>query len=215
MKIRRILFFVVILFFCVNLNAQRLVPATPEQRTLMLDKITDASAKMESLICDFEQVKVLSILEEKMVSKGKMYYRNDNRLRWEYFSPYIYTFILNDKTVITQAENSKKNVIDIKSSRVFQEIVKIMMNGINGNGLNDIKSFSASYFWNEKQWCVHLIPVQKEIKKMFSTIKLTFNVKDYTVDKVEMVDENGDTTTILLSGKQFNKKIGNEKFIVD
>jgi len=215
MEIRRILFFVAMLFFCVNLNAQQLVPATPEQEKLMLDKITDSSAKLESLICDFEQVKVLSILEEKMVSTGKMYYRNDNRLRWEYFSPYIYTFILNDKTIVTQAENSKKNVIDIKSSRIFQEIVKIMMHGINGNGLKDIKNFSTSYFWSENQWRVHLIPTQKDMKKMFSTIKLTFNVKNYTVDKVEMIDENGDTTTILLSGKQFNKKIGDEKFIVD
>jgi len=215
MKIRRILFFVAICFFCVDMNAQQFVPATPEQEKLMLEKITDSSAKMESLVCYFEQVKELSILEEKMVSKGKMYYRNDNHLRWEYFSPYVYTFILSNKTIITQAENSKKNVIDIKSSRVFQEIVKIMMNGINGNGLKDIKSFSASYFWSENQWRVHLIPVQKEMKKMFSTIKLTFNVEDHTVDKVEMIDENGDTTTISLSGKQFNKKIENEKFIVD
>ena len=215
MKIKKCLFFILTLLFCVNLNAQQLAPATPEQKQMMLEKITEASAKMESLICDFEQVKVLSILEEKMVSTGKMYYRNDSRLRWEYFSPYIYTFILNDKTVVTQAENSKKNVIDIKSSRIFQEIVKIMMNGINGNGLKDIKSFSVSYFWSENQWKVHLIPVQKEMKKMFSTIKMTFNVKNYTVDKVEMIDENGDTTTISLSGKQFNKKIGDEKFIID
>ena len=207
--------FIALLFSCINLNAQQFVPATPEQKQLMLDKITDASAKMESLICDFEQVKDLSILEEKMISKGKMYYRNDNRLRWEYFSPYIYTFILNDKKVITQAENGKKNEIDIKSSRVFQEIIKIMMSGINGNGLKDTKSFSVNYFWSENLWSVHLIPIQKEMKKMFSTIKLTFNVKDYTVDKVDMNDENGDTTTILLLGKQFNKKVGDEKFIVD
>ncbi|MDR0863633.1 MAG: outer membrane lipoprotein carrier protein LolA, partial [Candidatus Symbiothrix sp.] len=148
-------------------------------------------------------------------SKGKMYYRNDNCLRWEYSSPYLYTFVLNDKKVMMQAENSQKNVIDVKSSKFFQEIIKIMMNGINGNGLKDIKSFTVSYYWSANQWRVQLIPLQKEMKKMFSTIKLTFNVKDYSVDKVEMEEQNGDTTTILLSGKQFNKTIENAKFIVN
>jgi outer membrane lipoprotein-sorting protein len=114
-----------------------------------------------------------------------------------------------------QAENSQKNVIDVKSSKFFQEIIKIMMNGINGNGLKDIKSFTVSYYWSANQWRVQLIPLQKEMKKMFSTIKLTFNVKDYSVDKVEMEEQNGDTTTILLSGKQFNKTIENAKFIVN
>jgi len=209
------LLFITIFFFCISLNAQQLVPATLEQQQQMLEKITESSIKMESLICEFEQVKILSILEEKMISKGKMYYRDDNCLRWEYVSPYIYTFVLNDKTIMMQAENSKKNVIDVKSSRFFQEIIKIMMNGINGSGLSDTKNFSVDYYWSETQWKVHLIPLQKEMKKMFSTIKLTFNVKDYSVDKVEMEEQNGDTTTILLSGKQFNKKIENEKFVID
>ena len=215
MRIGKILFLVALLFLCVGLSAQQFASATPEQKQLMLRKITESSAKMESLICDFEQVKELSILEEKMISKGKMYYRNDNCLRWEYVSPYVYTFVLNDKTIMMQAENSKKNVIDINSSRFFQEIIKIMMNGVNGNGLTDTKNFSTDYYWSESQWKVHLIPLQKEMKKMFATIKLTFNVKDYSVDKVEMDEQNGDTTTILLSGKQFNKKIGNEKFVID
>ncbi|GHT01300.1 hypothetical protein AGMMS49525_01640 [Bacteroidia bacterium] len=212
---KRVLFFVVVLFFSINVNAQKLVPATSEQKQLMLERITASSANMQSLICNFEQVKELSILNEKMISKGKMYYRSDNCLRWEYTSPYIYTFVLNDKKIMMQAESGKKNVIDIKSSRFFQEIVKVMMNGINGTGLKDIKSFTVNYYWSENQWRVNLIPLQKEMKKMFSTIKLTFNVNDYTVDNVEMDEPNGDTTTILLTGKQFNKTIENAKFTVD
>jgi outer membrane lipoprotein carrier protein len=215
MKIKKSVFFTAILLFSINLNAQTLVPATPEQKQLMLEKITASSARMKTLICDFEQIKELSILNEKMVSKGKMYYRNDNHLRWEYIAPYIYTFVLSDKKIMMQAENSKKNVVDVNSSRFFQEIIKIMMNGINGNGLTDIKSFTVNYYWSKNQWRVNLNPLQKEMKKMFSTIRLTFNVHDYTVDKVEMEEQNGDTTVILLSRKQFNEKIEDEEFTIN
>ena len=202
------------LLFAVQTNAQKLVPATAEQKQYMLEKISAASAAMKSLICDFEQTKELSILSEKLVSKGKMYYRNDKRLRWEYLNPYTYTFMLNDKKILLKSESSK-NVIDINSSRLFQEIVKIMMSGISGSGLSDVKSFQINYFYSENLWTVDLIPVQKDLKKMFSAVKLTFNLKDYSVDKVEMNETGGDTTVILLSNKQFNYAIENEIFMLD
>lgn len=215
MKTKKGLFIFMLLISGIHLNAQNFVSATSNQKQLMLEKITVASAQMKSLICDFEQTKELSMLSEKMVSKGKMYYRNDNCLRWEYVSPYVYTFVLNDKKILMQAENSQQNVIDVKSNRFFQEIIKVMLNGISGNGLTDIKSFTVNYYWSENLWRVDLEPLQKEMKKMFSTIKLTFNVKDYSVDKVEMEEQYGDKTIILLQGKQFNKVIENEKFIIN
>jgi outer membrane lipoprotein carrier protein len=202
------------LIACMNICAQPLAPATKEQQQLMLEKIEASSKKMKSLICDFEQTKELSILNEKMVSKGKMYYRQENCLRWEYVSPYTYTFVLNDNKILMQTGKSR-NVMDVKSSKLFQEVVKMMVNSINGNGLTDIKNFTAAYYWSGKEWKITLTPLQKEVKKMFSVIELTFNVKDYTVDQVKMNEPNGDTTLIRLSGKQFNLKIEDEKFAID
>jgi outer membrane lipoprotein carrier protein len=200
--------------FAITLQAQQLVSATKAQQQLMLEKIAASSVKMKSLVCNFEQTKELSILNEKMISKGKMYYRQENCLRWEYFSPYTYTFVLNNKKILMQTEKTR-NVIDIKSNKLFQEVVKIMMNSISGNSLTDVKSFQAAYYWGEKEWKITLVPLQKEIKKMFSLIELTLNVKDYTVDQVRMDEPNGDSTLIRLSGKQFNLKIEDEKFAID
>jgi outer membrane lipoprotein carrier protein len=208
------LLFIAAFIFGITLQAQQFVPATSGQQQFMLEKIEASSLKMESLVCDFEQTKKLSILNEKMVSKGKMYYRQDRCLRWEYLSPYRYTFILNDKKILMQTEKSR-NVMDIKSNRLFQEIIKIMMSSINGNSLTDKKSFSAAYYWGEKEWKITFVPLQKELKKMFSLIELTLNLKDYTVDQVKMDESNGDFTLIRLSRKQFNLKIEDEKFAID
>ncbi|MDR1918504.1 MAG: outer membrane lipoprotein carrier protein LolA [Tannerellaceae bacterium] len=197
-----------------NIHAQKLVPASRAEQQEMREKIGTASQKMTNLICNFEQVKELSILNDKMISKGKMYYRNDNCLRWEYLSPYSYTFVLNDKKILMQTGDSR-NVIDLKSSKFFQEIVKIMMNGINGSGLTDLKSFEASYYKKETEWEIHLLPLQKDMKQMFSAIKLTFNTKNYTVDQVEMNERNGDATLIRLFDKQFNNKIEDDTFHID
>ena len=211
---KKVVLSILTLIFFSTLRAQELKPATGEQQQAMIEKITDASSKMKSLCCDFEQVKELSILDEKMVSKGKMNYRQDSRLRWEYLEPYAYIFMLNDRKLLMQTGNSR-NVMDVKSSKMFQEIVKIMMNSINGKGLNEIDSFDNKYFLYGNNWIVKLIPIQKEIKKIFSGIELTFNTKDYTVDKVKLVEQNGDNTIILLSSKQFNKEIEDTVFHID
>jgi outer membrane lipoprotein carrier protein len=212
---RKDLFLLIVAFiFGATLQAQQLVPAMEEERQFMLEKIEASSAKMKTLVCDFEQTKELSLLEEQMISQGKMFYRQDRYLRWEYLSPYIYTFILNDKKILMQTEKSR-NVVDVKSSKLFQEVVKIMMSSVNGKGLTDTKNFNATYYRSEAAWKIILVPLQKEMKKIFSFIELTLNVEDYTVDQVKMEEPNGDATLIRLWNKQFNLKIDDEKFAVD
>ena len=200
--------------FSLDTAAQGYAEATPEQKKVMLEKITASTKQLKSLVCDFEQTKELSILNEKMVSKGKMFYRSDNCVRWEYTSPYTYTFVFNNNKVLMQTGNNR-SVIDVKSNNLFQEIVKIMISSINGSGLTDSKSFSTRFFQGTKGWMVALTPQQKEVKQMFSLIKLYFNLTDYSVDCVCMEEKNGDQTIIQLSKKQTNERIENDMFRVD
>ncbi|MDR1779650.1 MAG: outer membrane lipoprotein carrier protein LolA [Tannerella sp.] len=194
-------------------NAQT-TPATAEQQRLMLEQITAVSDKMNSLVCDFEQTKELSILNEKIVSKGKMYYLKDNKLRWEYQSPYKYTFLLNGDKIVLETE-AGRNVIDVNSNRMFGEIANIMMSGVNGSGLKDDKTFKKSFFWDSKLPSILLEPVKKDMKQMFSSVRLTFNASDWSVETVEMKETNGDTTIIRLTGKKVNEKLDNKLFAVD
>jgi outer membrane lipoprotein-sorting protein len=195
-------------------GAQAFLPVADGEERVVRERIAEASREMVSLTCDFKQTKELSILDEKMLSVGRLYYRQANRLRWEYLSPYRYTFILNDKKILMEAETSR-NVIDVQSSNLFQEIVRIMMSSINGDGLADIRSFTAAYYRGEGAWRVTLVPVRREIKKIFSLIELTFNTNDYTVDSVRMEEPNGDATFIELSAKQFNTGLADEVFTID
>lgn len=205
--------------FCLSLGLslraqQSLRPASGEERQAMMEQIAQASQRMKTLVCDFEQRKTLSVLNDEMLSHGKMYYRNDRRLRWEYRSPYRYTFVLNDRTILMQAEDSR-NVIDVNSSGFLREIVNVMMSGINGGGPADSKRFDARYYKQETPaglWEVHLFPLQREMKQMFASIKLTFNAKDHTVEQVEMNERGGDTTVVRLLAKQINEEIEDDTF---
>jgi Outer membrane lipoprotein-sorting protein len=191
---------IVILFviFSINGFSQDLIPVSQVEKNEIVQTINKVAKKIITLKCDFEQVKHLSMLDDNMVSKGEMYYQQPNLLKWEYKTPYTYVFILNDTKVLLKS-SVRDDIIDVRSSKIFGEISKIMVNSITGKGLLDDKNFNGTFFKNEEFWVVKLVPKRKEIKQMFNCIHLYFSKKHSVVTKVIMEEKTGDETTINLS----------------
>lgn len=201
-----------LLFVCsISVYSQR--KATVEQQRYMCQKITEASASLKTLQCRFVQTKEVSVLNGKMISRGMMYYREGNQLRWEYTSPYNYIFLISGGKVMMKSDRSK-NIIDIRSSKLFQEITRIMMSGVNGTGLKDTSRYQVFYYDGSPLWQIVLIPKAKVMKQMFHSIQLFVSPTDYQVDRVVMTEANGDKTVISLRDKMINKSIGDEKFAI-
>ena len=57
-------------------------------------QISRAAAQLRSMQCEFVQTKHVKMLNQNVVSTGKMYYQRSDKLRWEYVTPYKYSFIL-------------------------------------------------------------------------------------------------------------------------
>lgn len=206
---RKLISLNLLLFTMLSISAQH--KATTEQQHYMYQKITSAATTLKSLQCHFIQTKEVSVLNSKMISKGMMYYRG-NQLCWEYTSPYQYTFIISGNKVMIKSEKTK-NIIDVRSSKLFQEITGVMMSSVNGTGLNN-SSYSVSYYYESPLWRIVLFPKVKAIKKIFKSIVLYIDPSDYQVDKVIMNEINGDNTFINLSDKKINKAIADEKFTI-
>ena len=62
-------------------------------------RINATASRMNTMACNFVQTKSMRMVRSKITSRGNMYYSKPNKLRWEYTSPYRYTFILNGQTV--------------------------------------------------------------------------------------------------------------------
>jgi outer membrane lipoprotein carrier protein len=199
---------------CVSSWAQELKPVDEVQKEAMIRKITQATASLKTIQCDFEQTKHLSFLKEEMVSKGKMYYKQDRMLRWEYNIPYDYIFILNGTKVMLKS-SGRKDVIDVKSSRLFQEVAGIMLNSVTGKCLDDNKDFRVTMYMKGREWIAKLIPLKKEMKQMFRTITLYFNQDISMISKVEMEEKSGDVTLIVLKNVHANTTIDEKVFVLD
>ena len=175
--------------------------------------ITQAASAMKTMQCDFIQTKHLKMLNDKMTSKGRMYYQQTNRLRWEYTSPYSYTFILNDDKVLLK-NKQRNDVIDVNKNKLFREIARIMMNSVVGTSLNDDKSFKSTIATNGNEWIASLLPQRKDLKQLFQKIILHFSKKNAMVKQVELIERNGDRTVIELNNIRTNEKISADMFTI-
>jgi outer membrane lipoprotein carrier protein len=187
--------------------------ASAEQQRVMYQRITAASASIRTLQCRFVQTKDISALNSKITSKGVMYYRQSSQLRWEYTSPFNYIFLISNGKVMMKSDKSS-NIIDVRSSKLFQEITRVMISSVNGTGLKDGADYNIVYYDESSVWRIVLFPKSKVMKRMFSSIVLFVSPVNYQVEKVVMVEANNDRTTISLTDRAVNRPINDEKFFI-
>lgn len=188
--------------------------AQSQKEQQIIDKIAKSAQDMKSMQCNFIQTKHLKMLNDKMVSNGIMYYQQPNKLRWEYTTPYSYTFILNDSKVLLK-KGERNDVIDVNQNKMFKEIARMMMNSVVGKCLSDKKSFKTSIKEEQSEYVATLIPLKSDMKKMWSKLILHFDRKLSSVIKVEMHEKNGDKTIIELKNTQINKSINAKVFAIE
>jgi len=188
-------------------------PLTPQQKQQAIVAISRAVSAMETMQCTFVQTKHMSMLNDRLVSHGIMYYRQPDKLRWEYTRPYDYLFIFNGAKVY-MGNRSRKSVVDTASNRLFREIAGIMMSTVTGKALADPERFSLDVEEVQQSWHVTLVPKKKELKRMFQKVVLVFNRADAAILGVNIYEKNGDLTEILMSDVTKNVKIDEARFAI-
>lgn len=202
-----------LLLICCIVGVQAASTLSAAQQQEVIEKINASASKMKSMSCTFTQTKYLSLLSDKMVSSGKMYYKQPNKLRWEYTSPYDYLFVFNGTKVFV-GNKSKKDVIDTNTNKIFKEIARIMMNTVTGKALSNKTDFTVSVAGNNTSWVVTLIPKKKDMKQMFSKIELVFNKSNTMISEINIFEKNNDRTNIKLSNIVNNGSISENYFAI-
>ena len=96
---RKIIFLLVLLCCVIFVNAQYAGFSPIADPVKFKEMFAIASQKTLSLKSDFVQEKNLSMLSEKIISKGKFCFKKDSRVRMEYNQPFQYLMVINKDKV--------------------------------------------------------------------------------------------------------------------
>lgn len=180
----------------------------------MMAHIARSASEVGTLQCDIQQTKHMRMMKRGMVSHGTMVYSRPDCLRWQYTSPYSYTFLLNGGKV-TLCKGEKKDVVDVAQNKMMREITQVMIGTMTGSALMDEKAFDAKVREEGGCWKVTLLPKKKDIRQMYTTIVLTYNPKTAQTERVEMTEKSGDRTVIELKNIIKDKPVDAKVFDAD
>ena len=169
-----------------------------------------ATQKTTSIKADFVQEKDLSMLSEKIISKGNFWFKKNSRVRMEYNQPFKYLMILNKDKVYVK-DGQKESKVSTKSNKMFQQINKIMIDCMQGTTL-DNTDFKTRVFENKTNALVELTPVTKGMKEMFKSINVIVDKKDFSVTSIQMQELSGDNTIMRFTNKELNAAIPDNLF---
>lgn len=175
------------------------------------EKLVNMTAKVTTIESDFVQEKNLSILSNKIVSKGNFCFQKENNIRWEYLQPYKYLIIISKEQMYIKEEKNEKRY-DIQSNKMFQEMNKFISGCIQGDILKNEKEYNASFFEVPGSYVVGLVPKAAAMKEMLQEVRIWFDRNDFTVTRIIMTEPGGDYTAIDFMNKKLNVTIPAEKF---
>ncbi len=176
------------------------------------EKIALTGNAMQTIKAEFTQEKNISMVSEKMISKGFFYFSKPSKVRIEYLQPYKYLMIINGDKVYLK-DGSGNDGKSLKGNKLFAQINRITAGCINGKILED-KDFRSKIFESKTQYKVSLSPVTKLLQEYFSMIEVYVDKQSYEVVKIDMREQSGDNTLMIFSKQQKNISLADEMFTI-
>ena len=211
---RKILLSCLLVFLSPCLSMMGQTKLTAEQQKQIVEKIDKASSAMKTMQCDFTQTKRMKMLSKDMQSKGVMYFKRPDKLRWQYTSPYDYTFIMNGDKVQIKSMKSTKN-IDVQQNKMFRQITNIILSSITGGTLRTSADFTVELWQQDKSYFVKLYPKKKELKQLYQYLEIWFDPALTKVSTVKMMEKTGDMTIVNLLNTKYGVTINEKMFATD
>ena len=175
-------------------------------------RLSSSNAKVNTVSSNFTQTKNLALLSDKIISKGKFYFKKEDKVRIEYTSPYSYLLVMNNGQIMVKDEQ-KTSKINTKNSKTMQSVNRIMIDCMRGTVLNN-PDFKVSAFENGSSYLLSLVPATDAMKKMFKSIEVYLDKKSFDVDRLSMKELGGDYTDMDFSNTQHNVALNDALFKV-
>jgi outer membrane lipoprotein-sorting protein len=173
-------------------------------------KFTVVAAAVKDIKADFTQKKTLVALTETITSKGTLWFKQTDKVRMDYTTPFVYKMIINGDNMLVK-DAQKETRMSARSNKLLQQVNRIMIDCMQGS-LLESKDFSNRVFENDSYYLLELTPTSKNLQQFFSTIVITVEKKDNSPQIIELNESGGDKTMISLSNKKVNMALPDEVF---
>ena len=178
----------------------------------IFSEIAGSASQVQTLTCDFIQEKHLSMLNNVLTSKGRFFYKRENKLRWEFNDPIASGFAVNGEKAIRWKDDSE----GFQTFQVQQvPFIKIFTDQVFAWAKADFKKLETRYriqIIGDKPADLKLFPKSSQEKKYLDHIRIVFAIDASHVQMVEVHEPDGDFTLIRFLKMAINRPLPDSLF---
>ena len=199
MKKTNIIITFLVLLLAVGVGAVTLQETQPVDE--MTESIVKACSGINSLKCDVAQTRRTPFIEEPSKSYGTMLFIKPSRFCLNYNDPYKWILKVDGKNIVAGFDEAE---LDGDIGRLYKSISDMILGCMSGELLKDKRTFRVTVTDTGDEWKAVLIPVRRDMKKMFGQIELGFDPDTRLLRRLLMEDAGGGSTEILISNVRLN-----------
>ena len=196
---KRIFVIVTGLILLVAVSVSALTVNMQQTEDEMIESIVKASSNITSMKCDIAQTRRIPLMDEPQKSSGTMIYIKPSRFSLDYTEPFAWKLKVDGDNIIMGTESAEG-----EAGRLFKGISSMILGCMSGEMLKDRRTFRVTVTDEGDQWKALLIPVRRDMKKMFGQIELGFDPDTRLLRRLLMEDAGGGSTEILISNVRLN-----------
>ena len=211
-KMNKYIYTFLLVVFCLPLAAQKdLIPLASV--TAFQERLKKEAASLSSIESDFTQEKFLDVFNEKIVSKGRFYYKQENMIRMDYTSPVDYQIIINGQKLKIVSEG-KSNVVNLGSNQMMNEMKGMLAACMIGDLTVMSSAYRLEYYESPSLYVVKIRPVSKSVQAYISEIIISIDKKDMSVQTLRLSENAKDYTEYHFTNRKYNTLTSDEKFVI-
>lgn len=194
--------------FSISMFSQN--PLSKSAENSFKSSVVRKASNINSFSAEFIQVKHMKVMDDNPQSRGKVYYKSPNMLKWEYTTPYNYQVLFKDSKLYL-LENGELSEVDLSGNKLFAQIGDLIAGSLNGKILEADKDFTINFYKKGNEIKARIVPNEAHLSSMFKEIWLNFD-ENQLINSVQLIDPSGDYTVISMKNIEINQPISPSVF---
>lgn len=161
----------------------------------LADSLRNACIGMQSVECDFTQTRHVPMMDEDVVSHGRMAYVKPDYFKWEYTDPEIFVIEMNDSD-LSVTKTKEDGTEEVTSSKMYRDLARLLIGAVSGKLISDDKLFATEVSCDGKHVIARLIPKKPELKRMWIGMTMFFEPVTFKALHIDISENGGSTTAI-------------------
>ena len=174
----------------------------------ILSDMEQKTKDVNSIQTRFIQTKKLAVFTKEITIEGMVYIKKPNLFAWHVYKPVRYGLVVKD-SVISQwnADTDIVKTISMKNNPGFKAIFNQMNKWLSGNYKPLMDDYHVSVV-SEEPLSLEFTPLKSTDSFDFlARITIQFNRNLRCLDKIIVLEKNGDKTTLTFFDTKLNKQI--------